>query len=98
MKDELKIKTTAPVRCGGKSLKLDTELVVGQALKLSEARSLVSRGKASWVSDEDEKKKGKSGKTKSNATPKPENDEDGTLSDSDNAGQKDESGQGAVNE
>ncbi|TXX72916.1 hypothetical protein [Vibrio cholerae] len=56
MKDELKIKTTAPIRCGGKSLKLDTELVVGQDLKLSDSRSLVSRGKASWVSDEDEKK------------------------------------------
>ncbi|EOG7750588.1 hypothetical protein ACLIOB_001166 [Vibrio cholerae] len=78
MKDELKIKTTAPVRCGGKSLKLDTELVVGQALKLSEARSLVSRGKASWVSDEDEKK----GK-KTNTPPKSD---------------KDEGGQGAVNE
>ncbi|EGQ9279858.1 hypothetical protein F7U74_00125 [Vibrio vulnificus] len=54
MKEVRKVKTVAPVRCGGKSLELNTELVVGQDLKLSEARSLVSLRKAEWVMSEEE--------------------------------------------
>lgn len=55
MKDELqKIRTIAPVLCGGKSLPLKTELEVGKDLNLSEARSLVSLRKAEWIVSEEE--------------------------------------------
>lgn len=58
MSEQTKIVVTSPFRCGGKLVKANKQLTVGDDVSKSEARALVFQKKAKWL---EAKSDGKSG-------------------------------------
>lgn len=58
MSEQAKIVVVTQFRCGGKVVKPKKQLTVGEDVSKSEARSLVSQGKAKWLEAKSDSKSG----------------------------------------